>query len=372
MLSNLINNSVDALDSKAGGVVTVSLHADDKIVTLTIQDNGKGMPKDVAEKIMNNIEITDGKEDGHGIGFGQIRQTLQRNEGKFHIDSKVGVGTKIILTFPKIESPKWIADQINISNDDTIVILDDDDSIHGAWRIHFGFYAPNIQLKHFTHGKDAIKFIDDLSPKEKQKIFLLTDYELLRQELHGLHVIEQTGIKRSILVTSHHHNKKVRELAAVTDTKILPKRLASEIPIKINHKDSKTSKHTQEIQAHKSKPDNDLNAVDLIIVDDDKDFVDSLLITVFKSKNVSKYHDPQEFLANVSAYPKSTKICLDNNFENDDTKGTDIAKQLHNMGFTNIYLLSGEIIENIDYIPEYLTVIMKRDLDGIKSLADSL
>jgi len=64
-------------------------------------------------------------------------------------------------------------------------------------------------------------------------VFLLTDYELLQQNLHGLDVISQAKIKNSILVTSHHNNQEVRELAKLSNTKILPKPLAPEVPINI-------------------------------------------------------------------------------------------------------------------------------------------
>ncbi|MFO0319165.1 MAG: ATP-binding protein, partial [Neisseriaceae bacterium] len=66
-LSNLINNSVDALDKKTG-IITVGLKCEANKVKLSIKDNGKGIKTEVLDKIKNNISITDGKKDGHGIG----------------------------------------------------------------------------------------------------------------------------------------------------------------------------------------------------------------------------------------------------------------------------------------------------------------
>jgi signal transduction histidine kinase len=49
MISNLINNAVDALNDERGTIL-VELDADAKSVIITISDNGKGMPNEVKEK----------------------------------------------------------------------------------------------------------------------------------------------------------------------------------------------------------------------------------------------------------------------------------------------------------------------------------
>lgn len=230
MISNLINNAVDAFD---GGHGTITTHLDviGNKVQIIIEDNGKGMPKSVKDKIMQNITVTSGKTDGHGIGFGQIRDTLANNGGSFSIESEIGKGTKVRLTFPKIEAPKWVASQIVLNSDDMVVILDDEPYIHEAWECRFKYAAPNILRQHFEQGEEAISFLNSLTESEKKKVFLLTDYQLLKQNLNGLNVVDKANIKRSILVTSHHNNQKVRDLAKVTNTKILPKQLASEVKI---------------------------------------------------------------------------------------------------------------------------------------------
>ena len=63
-LSNLVNNAVDAF-VEGEGSVTVGLDADLTHVRVTIQDNGKGMPPEIIEKIMQNVAVTEGKADGH-------------------------------------------------------------------------------------------------------------------------------------------------------------------------------------------------------------------------------------------------------------------------------------------------------------------
>jgi hypothetical protein len=57
------------------------------------------MPKEIQEKILNNIPVTFGRSQGHGIGYNQIHDMLANNNGVLQIQSKQNVGTKVMLTF---------------------------------------------------------------------------------------------------------------------------------------------------------------------------------------------------------------------------------------------------------------------------------
>lgn len=357
-LSNLINNAVDAFENKPGNV-DLQLEANNEWVKVIIQDTGKGMSTELIDKIMHKTAVTEGKKSGHGIGLTQVWETLERNQGEMHITSKLGKGTTITLTFSRVKAPHWIAEEIALGSNDTVIILDDDTSIHGAWRARFeDIFDENVQIqrKHFQEGKEALEFILSLPPDEKERVFLLSDYELLKQELNGLHVIAQSGINRSILVTSHYADPLVQTQAAKIGTKILPKQLASEIAIKISETDKNNKKEAR------------IEKVDAVIVDDDKSFVNSLLLFAFNDDDiVDEYYNPEHFLKNVNKYPKDTKICLDNNYATSELKGLDIAKELHERGYTQLYLLSGEAFNDTE-IPSYLTVIGKNDIERLRNL----
>jgi PAS domain S-box-containing protein len=358
MMSNLINNAVDAFEKKEGQV-TLELDATDEHVYIKVIDNGKGMPPELIEKIMQKIAVTEGKAEGHGIGLTQVRETLERNNGKLSIHSTVGQGTQIILEFPRIKAPNWIADKIILNPQDIVVILDDDASIHFAWDARFEEIiekAPKIRVKHFEVCQEAIDFIKKLDEADYKNVFLLTDFELLKQELNGLHVVEKTKIERSILVTSHYTNMVVYERAIKIGTKILPKQLASEIPIYIDHT---TNEEKQEPQKEGQKK------VDLVLVDDNETFAQTLIDFIFDQDVVDYYRDPRKLLANLNQYPKDTRIYLDNNFTMVDELGIDFAKNLHELGFTRLYLLSGDTFKPGE-IPSYLTVIIKTDIDKIR------
>lgn len=359
MISNLINNAVDAFE-KEEGKVTIGLDATVEHVYVKIIDDGKGMRPELVEKILQKIAVTEGKTDGHGIGLAQVRETLERNDGKLSIHSKEGQGTQMIVEFPRVKAPAWFAEQITLGPQDIVIILDDDVSIHLAWDARFEAVleqAPGVCIKHFESCEEAIDFINALDKKDHKKIFLLTDFELLKQELNGLHVVEKTKIERSILVTSHYVNAVIRERAIKMNTKVLPKQQASEIPIRIDH----TLTYENKAQSQEDS----LKIVDLILVDDNENFAQTLIDFVFDQDIVDYYRDPRKLLENLNQYPKNTRIYLDNNFTMVDELGVDIAKKLHELGFTRLYLLSGDTFKP-EEIPSYLTVILKTQIDNIR------
>ncbi len=222
MISNLLNNAVEALPEKHGQI-KLSVNLENNQLRVIIEDNGVGMPDEVKQKILNNIVVTANKVGGRGIGFEQIRDTLAKSDGILQIESNPGLGTKMILTFPTIEAPDWIATKIEFTKDNLIVILDDDVSVHGAWDNWLKSIDSEVKIKHFESGYEVIEFINDLSEAEKSNVILLSDYELLKERINGLDVISRVSVAKSILVTSHYANKKLMDKVQELNIKVLPK-----------------------------------------------------------------------------------------------------------------------------------------------------
>jgi PAS domain S-box-containing protein len=355
MISNLINNAVDAFEEKPGKV-RIKLDAVAGEIKVVIEDNGKGIPPHVLEKILQNLPVTEGKEDGNGIGLTQVRKTLADNEGKLLIESRIEEGTQITLSFPQTDAPQWFAEQIILRPDSLIVILDDDSSIHTAWDTRFDVIRqaePGIQIQHFEHAWETLDFLKKLSPEQKDKVVLLTDYELLHQNASGIDVIKKSGLPKCILVTSHYAKPELHTEVIHIGTRILPKEMASEVPIKI-------------IKSAAPKS-SELKKVDLIIVEDDR-MLSSALASYFEgTHSVVVYEKPEELLKNLSAYEKHTKISLDHSFDNSPLKGLEVAKKLYEEGYTNLLLLSGTEFEP-SQLPSYLTFVLKTDPDMLEKL----
>jgi nitrogen-specific signal transduction histidine kinase len=223
MISNLVNNAVEALQNKEiDRKVTIDSRIENRHVKIGVRDSGVGMTPETVDRIKSNIPIDSSKEGGHGIGLKQIYGALQELKGAMCINSTEGVGTSIVLTIPIVEPPIWFVDRLMLRGGDLVVVLDDDLSVHHVWRKVFKNYEDKLSVKYFEQGQETIDFINSFD--NKSNIFLLSDYELRNHGLNGIDVIKKTSMqKQSIIVTNGYNQKNIQNFSEKTGVKILPK-----------------------------------------------------------------------------------------------------------------------------------------------------
>lgn len=347
MLSNIINNAVDAVKIREHGSIKIDLNLNNNTLVIAIEDNGCGMPAHIKEKFFMNIAVTEGKEKGHGIGLTQISETINHFNGKCNIYVSENQSTRFVIKFPTTDTPSFIATEIALYENDLVLILDDDNSIHGAWIAKFQGIE-NINLKHFLLASEMLNFVNTLD--QQTNLVLLSDYELLNQSLNGIDAILQSKIKRSILVTSYAENPLIQKQVQENNILLLPKELTSLTPIKVNKKIAKFSK-----------------IVDLVWVEDQEWFSHDMISNYYADLKVDTYANPETFLAEVLQYPLDTRIILDTYYFTKENipfilDGFKLAEILHKEGYTKLILFSGDVI--IDrVIPDYLTVVLKNDAE---------
>ena len=76
---------------------------DNDLLTLCIEDDGRGMDKETAENIVDPFFTTKSKK-RVGLGVALLSQAAQQADGRLMVDSEEGVGTKITATF-KLSHP---------------------------------------------------------------------------------------------------------------------------------------------------------------------------------------------------------------------------------------------------------------------------
>src|SRR6185437_10117078 len=194
-LSNLINNAVDAFDGKNGEII-IYLDVIDNKVQIIIEDNGKGMPDEVKNKILNNIAVTAGKANGHGIGFSQIHDVLDSNDGTLEIESETDVGTKIILTFPLIENPELIAEkilesacQINTTGEAAkvdLVYIEDDKKFASMFKRVLAF-----EDKVMDTYSGVGEFLGNISKYSADTTIILMDNQFEQENITGIELAKQ-------------------------------------------------------------------------------------------------------------------------------------------------------------------------------------
>ena len=234
VLSNLIDNSVEAFIHQQG-IVELILHANQSNgIELLIQDNGKGIPEGTLAKLGTRGE-TYGKEKGSGLGLFHAKETMQLFHGSLKIESKENLGTTVTLTLPLENAPTWFIPKISLKANQTIIVFDDDQSIHQIWKGRIESLANNsgITIRNFSEPNELRKFYGKNFTDLDDALFLM-DYEISGTSESGLDVIEALGIqKQSILVTSRYEEKNIRDRCESLGIRLIPKTMSGFVPMEI-------------------------------------------------------------------------------------------------------------------------------------------
>lgn len=100
IIGNLIENSYEAINGKTKiREVCLYLNSSEKGLSIIVDDTGVGMTKETAETILEERFTTKGE--GHGNGFSLIRGIVNEYGGTIAIESELGEGSSISVTFRK-------------------------------------------------------------------------------------------------------------------------------------------------------------------------------------------------------------------------------------------------------------------------------
>ncbi len=102
VLSNLMINALDELEEKEDGqpVLAIQTQAADDHATLTVIDNGRGIPEDIHEKMFDPFFTTKSADKGTGLGMAIVESIVHQHDANMELESAVGAGTTIRIVFP--------------------------------------------------------------------------------------------------------------------------------------------------------------------------------------------------------------------------------------------------------------------------------
>jgi signal transduction histidine kinase len=103
ILSKLLNNAIKY--SPAGGQVRFELTAQEKVVTLQIQDQGIGIPKAEQAQLFQPFFRAHNADriPGTGLGLAIVKKCVAAHGGEIALQSEVGLGTTFTVTLPLVK-----------------------------------------------------------------------------------------------------------------------------------------------------------------------------------------------------------------------------------------------------------------------------
>ncbi len=102
VISNLVDNATKF--SPQGSEISISAHRDKNQVIVSVTDHGKGMTKDVTQKLFNRFyqaeDVVTGRKSGTGLGLAISRGIIESHGGQIWVESQVGVGSTFNFSLP--------------------------------------------------------------------------------------------------------------------------------------------------------------------------------------------------------------------------------------------------------------------------------
>lgn len=99
VMMNVLINAADAITDGDGRIV-VATRTEDTGVAITLTDNGRGMPAEVVERVLEPFFTTKPQGKGTGLGLAICKTIIDDHRGTLSIDSTPGEGTVLEVRIP--------------------------------------------------------------------------------------------------------------------------------------------------------------------------------------------------------------------------------------------------------------------------------
>lgn len=101
VFNNLVKNAVQALSGDHRGMIWINAVKGNNEVRLSIQDNGSGIPEEIAQQIFTPRFTT--KSGGMGLGLSMVKSIIESHKGSINFTSEPGKGTTFFISLPAVK-----------------------------------------------------------------------------------------------------------------------------------------------------------------------------------------------------------------------------------------------------------------------------
>ena len=95
--TNLLHNALQAMSNK--GVLKIDVKHEDNAISVTITDNGPGIPPEIMPRIFEPFFTTKPPGEGSGLGLDIVRKIIEKHQGQLQVES-VPTQTKFTVSLP--------------------------------------------------------------------------------------------------------------------------------------------------------------------------------------------------------------------------------------------------------------------------------
>jgi signal transduction histidine kinase len=205
-ITNLVFNAVDAMPN--GGRISIITSSRDGMVSIAVRDTGLGMTEHVRRHCLEPFFTTKGDRGGSGLGLGMVHGITQRHRGTLDIDSAVGIGTTVTLSFPAVERAAAVAHAISRPASAGLRVLVVDDMPAARELLRDLLVADGHHVTMSPNGVDALSCLGrwdyDLVLTDRS-MPLMTGEKLaaaIKQSEKPLPVVMLTGVGQMMIETS--------------------------------------------------------------------------------------------------------------------------------------------------------------------------
>ena len=106
-LTNLLKNAAEAVDARTPpldgalpkGKIFMRLSCDDQMVTLAVEDNGKGLPDEDRHNLTEPYVTT--RQKGTGLGLAIVKKIMEDHGGRLELEDRPWGGAIVSLIWPR-------------------------------------------------------------------------------------------------------------------------------------------------------------------------------------------------------------------------------------------------------------------------------
>ncbi|HEY6124671.1 MAG TPA: ATP-binding protein, partial [Steroidobacteraceae bacterium] len=171
-LTNLVFNAVDAMPE--GGTLTLRTSASEGRVNIDVFDSGVGMDEDAKRRCLEPFFTTKG-ERGTGLGLAMVYGMVQRHSADIAIESDVGRGTRVQLSFAAAaaDAPVQVTTPIAVPAGLHILLVDDDPVLLKS--LSDALEADGHTIVTASGGREGIETFREAHEEQKRFSVVVTD-----------------------------------------------------------------------------------------------------------------------------------------------------------------------------------------------------